>query len=369
MTDTPRPNPGIEAITPYVGGKSAPAPDGQPVYKLSSNESACGPSPAALAAYAKAGAELSFYPDGAAMELRQAIADRHGLAVERIVCGAGSDEILSLLGHAYLKPGDEALFSAHGFLMYRLIAMACGATPVAVPETDLRCDVDAMLGAVTMRTRVVFVANPNNPTGTYLPIDEVRRLRAGLRADVLLVIDAAYAEYVSANDYEAGIELVGASKNTVMTRTFSKIHGLAALRVGWAFCPEAIAAVLNRVRGPFNVTVPALAAAAASMRDMSHIGAARAHNDIWRPWLEAEIARLGLVATPSIGNFVLVHFSKSPGRTAAEAENYLATRGIYVRGMAAYGLADALRITVGSEEANRAVIAALKAFVEDGAGA
>ncbi|MFV2093002.1 MAG: histidinol-phosphate transaminase [Hyphomicrobiales bacterium] len=369
MTEAPRPNPGIEAITPYVGGKSADAPDGRPVYKLSSNESACGPSPAALKAYAQAGADLSLYPDGAAMQLRQAIADRYGLAVERIVCGAGSDEILSLLGHAYLKPGDEALFSAHGFLMYRLITMACGATPVAVPETDLRCDVDAMLGAVTMRTRVVFVANPNNPTGTYLPIDEVRRLRAGLAPGVLLVIDAAYAEYVSANDYEPGIELVGENDNTVMTRTFSKIHGLAGLRVGWAFCPEAIAQVLNRVRGPFNVTAPALAAATASIGDLAHVELARAHNDTWRPWLEAELAKLGLSCTPSVGNFVLVHFADAPGHTATDAENYLAAHGIYVRGLAAYGLAQALRITVGSEAAMRAVVSTLKAFVEGKAGA
>ncbi|MHA1545978.1 MAG: pyridoxal phosphate-dependent aminotransferase, partial [Alphaproteobacteria bacterium] len=252
MAETPKSNPGIEAIKPYVAGKSA-APGKGTVFKLSSNESAWGPSPAALAAYAKASADLSLYPDGAASDLRRAIAQRYGLAVERLVCGAGSDEILSLLGHAYLKPGDEALISAHGFLMYRLITMACGASPVIVPEVDFRCDIDGFLRAVTARTKVVFLANPNNPTGTYLPIDEVRRLRAGLPPHVLLVIDAAYGEYVTANDYEAGIELVGTSENTVMTRTFSKIHGLAALRVGWAYCPQAVADVLNRVRGPFNV--------------------------------------------------------------------------------------------------------------------
>ena len=363
MTNSPTPNPGIEAITPYVGGKGT-TPDGGPVFKLSSNESASGPSPLALEAYAQASANLSLYPDGAAWDLRRAIADRYGLAMERIVCGAGSDEILSLLGHAYLKPGDEALISAHGFLMYRLITLACGADPVSVPEVDYRCDVDGFLRAVTPRTKVVFLANPNNPTGTYVPIEEVRRLRAGLPSNVLLVVDAAYAEYVTANDYEAGIELVSASENTVMTRTFSKIHGLAGLRVGWAFCPEEIASVLNRVRGPFNVGAPALAAAAASMRDTAHIEMARAHNDTWRPWIETEIATLGLTATPSIGNFVLVHFAEDAGKTASRAEEFLRSRGIYVRDMVAYGLPDALRITVGCAQANTAALAALKEFVE-----
>ncbi|VAW16838.1 Biosynthetic Aromatic amino acid aminotransferase beta @ Histidinol-phosphate aminotransferase [hydrothermal vent metagenome] len=364
MAGALRVNPGIAEISAYQGGKGGDDFAG-PVYKLSSNESPLGASPDARAAYAALADHLETYPDGSAEELRDAIATRYGLNPANIVCGAGSDEILALLGKAYLAPGTEALYSAHGFLMYKIIANSCGASPVTAPEVDLTTDVDAMLAAVTPKTRVVFLANPNNPTGTYIPVGELKRLHAGLPSDVLLVIDAAYAEYVRANDYEAGIELVSSYENVVMTRTFSKIYGLAGLRVGWAYCPAAVAGVLNRVRGPFNVTAPALAAAAAAMRDGDFLDKARDHNETWRPWLEAALRDLGFEVSPSFGNFVLARFAESGGGRANAAEMYLAKRGIFVRNMTGYGLPHALRITVGSEAANHAVVAGLAGFVQE----
>lgn len=365
MADTLIVNPGILDVAAYQGGKGGHgvASSGGKIHKLSSNESPLGASPAAQAAFTEAARHLEAYPDGGAHDLRNAIAARYGLNVDNLVCGAGSDEILQLLGKAYLAPGTEAVFSAHGFLMYRIIAQSCGAVPVAVPETDLTADVDALLAAVTERSRIVFLANPNNPTGTYIPVDEVRRLHAGLPASALLVLDAAYAEYVRANDYEAGIEMVSSFDNVVMTRTFSKIHGLASLRVGWAYCPAAVADVLNRIRGPFNVSAPAMAAATASIRDAGFVEAARLHNDEWRPWLEAALSGLGFEVTPSVGNFVLAGFADDGGDRANAAEAFLADRGIYVRNMAGYGLPQCLRITVGTEEANHAVIDGLKAFL------
>ena len=284
----PTPRPGVLDIDAYVPGASQ-VPGGLKPIKLSSNETPLGPSPKAVAAFSAAGAALERYPDGEAKALREAIAARFGLAPERIVCGAGSDELISLIAHAYLGPGDEGLYTEHGFLLYRIVILAAGATPVVAPETGLKADVDAILARVTERTKVVFLANPNNPTGTYLPIDAVRRLRAGLPSHVLLVLDAAYAEYVRRNDYEAGLELVATSENTVMTRTFSKIFGLAGLRIGWAYCPSAVAEALNRIRGPFNLSAPAIAAGAAAMADCAHIDDAVRHNETWLPWLTTEI--------------------------------------------------------------------------------
>lgn len=358
----PKPRPGVLDIEAYVPGE-AQVPGGVKPIKLSSNETPLGPSPKAVAAFTAAGAALERYPDGQASVLRQAIARRFGLSPDRIVCGAGSDELISLLAHAYLGPGDEGLFTEHGFLLYRIVVLAAGATPVVAPESNLRTDVDAILARVTERTRVVFLANPNNPTGTYLSIDEVRRLRAGLPGDVLLVLDAAYAEYVRKNDYEAGLELVATTENTVMTRTFSKIFGLAGLRIGWAYCPAAVADALNRIRGPFNLSVPAIAAGAAAMDDWAHIEAAVRHNDEWLPWLTAEIEKLGLTVTPSVANFILVHFPTAPGRDAAACDAFLKERGIILRRVGGYGLPGALRLTIGTEAENRKVVDALQAFV------
>src|SRR5579885_2485466 len=271
MTATrPQPRPGVLDIAPYIPGKSS-APGVAKVFKLSSNETPLGPSAHALAAYRKAGEHLEDYPDCSATALREAIGEAFGLDPDRIVCGAGSDDLLNLLARAYLKDGDEAIHTTHGFLVYPIATMGTGAKPVAALETNYTADVDAILKCVTPRTKVVFLANPNNPTGTYVPFDEVKRLQRALPANVLLVLDAAYAEYVRRNDYESGIELVATTDNVVMTRTFSKIYGLAALRLGWMYGPAHVVDAVNRIRGPFNVNGPAIAAGIAAIRDTAHI--------------------------------------------------------------------------------------------------
>lgn len=359
MTLTPRP--GILDISPYVGGR-AEVEGVAKTYKLSSNESALGASPKAVEAFKSAADGLDIYPEGSAKILRETIAQHYGLDASRIVCGNGSDEILSMLAAAYLRPGDEVLFSEHGFLVYKIAALANSAKPVSVPEKNLNTDVDAMLAAVTPKTRLVYLANPNNPTGSYLPHDEVRRLHAGLAPDTLLIIDAAYAEYVRRNDYETGIEMVSRFPNVVMTRTFSKIYGLAGLRVGWSYCPAEVAGILNRIRGPFNVSVPAQKAAAAALLDRAHLEANFAHNEKWRDWLAGEIRKLGLRVDDSVANFLLIHFADA--KTAKAADEFLSRRGVILRGVAAYGLADCLRLTIGTEDANRAAVAALAEYVK-----
>ncbi len=365
MSD-PTPKPGILGIDPYVGGESA-VPGRDKVIKLSGNESAFGPSPKAVAAYTEAAESLHRYPDGGCTGLRDALAALHGLDAARIVCGAGSDELISLLCHAYAGPGDEVLYSEHGFLMYPISAKAAGATPVSAPETNLTADVDALLERVNGNTRLLFLANPNNPTGTCLSGDELWRLSRGLRDDVVLVIDAAYAEYVTRDDYSPGIDLVDGGGNVVMTRTFSKIYGLGGVRLGWAYCPAGIADVLNRLRGPFNVSAPAMAAGLAALADTDFINTAKDHNETWLAWTREQLQDLGLEMPPSAGNFVLARFPEEPGRNADIAEaadRFLKDRGIIVRRMAAYGLDDCLRITIGQEDEMRAVVGALKEFLE-----
>ncbi len=358
----PMPHQGVLDIAPYVPGKST-ATGGSKLHKLSSNETPLGASPAAIAAYKAVADRLEDYPDGAATALRHAIAAVHGLNPERIVCGAGSDEVLHLIANAYIGPGDEAIHSEHGFLVYPIVIRAMGGTPVVAPETDLTADVDAILALVNERTRVVFLANPNNPTGTYLPFKEIRRLHAALPARVLLVLDAAYAEYVRRNDYESGIELAGSAPNVVMTRTFSKIYGLASLRIGWCYGPATVIDALNRVRGPFNLSAAAIAAGAAALGDAAHVTRAAEHNALWLPRVSEALTQLGLTVTPSVGNFVLIHFADAAGKRAADADAWLLDRGIVLRRMEPYGLANALRMTIGSAEANAATIAALGAFL------
>src|SRR5262245_7265149 len=358
-----RPRQGILDIVPYVPGKSALA-GGGPAIKLSSNETPFGPSPRAVEAYLAAAKTLSRYPDSSARPLREAIAKLYGLDPALIVCGAGSDELLGLLATAYLGPGDEAIYSRHGFLVYRIVILARGATPVVAPEKNLTADVDEILARVTPATRMVYLANPNNPTGTYLSFDEVKRLRDGLPDGVLLVLDAAYAEYVRKNDYEAGIELVATTENTVMTRTFSKIYGLAALRIGWAYCPTAVADALNRIRGPFNVSGPAIAAGVASLDDPGWMQRAVEHNEICRARMTDELFNLGLDVTPSAANFLLLHFPKGNGKSAPAADKFLHERRIILRRVEEYGLPGALRMTIGTDEENRAVLDALTAFMD-----
>jgi len=361
----PVPNKGVLDIEAYVPGKSK-APAGVTLHKLSSNETPLGASPAAREAALAAFAHPELYPDGQAGELKRAIAEVHGLNPQNILCGNGSDELLGLLCQCYLAPGDEAIHTEHGFLVYRIQILARGATPVVAPETNVTADVDAILARVTERTKLVFLANPNNPTGTYLPFKEIRRLHAGLPGNVVLVLDAAYAEYVRRNDYGAGIELVSSSENVVMTRTFSKIYGLAGLRIGWLYGPEAIVDALDRVRGPFNLNAAAIAAGAAAVRDRGFIEKAADHNARWLEWTTDALEGLGLTVTPSVGNFALVHFSDAPGRTAAEADDFLSARGFILRRLGGYGFPNALRMTIGTEEANRGVVAALGEFLGKG---
>ncbi|CAO3452340.1 Biosynthetic Aromatic amino acid aminotransferase beta (EC 2.6.1.57) @ Histidinol-phosphate aminotransferase (EC 2.6.1.9) [Azospirillum argentinense] len=355
----PAPRPGILDIAPYVGGEHAGH------IRLASNEGALGPSPRAVEAYKAAAGELHRYPDGGSAKLRKAIAERFGLDADRVVCGAGSDELIALLIRAYAGPGDEVLYSQHGFLMYPIGAKSVGATPVQAPETNLTTDVDSLLAHVTPRTRLVFVANPNNPTGTYITADEMARLHAGLPENAILVIDAAYAEYMNHNDYSAGQELVDRFPNVVMTRTFSKIFALGSVRLGWAYCPAGIADVLNRVRGPFNVSSAAQIAGVAALEDTEFLERSRSHNIEWREWFVQQVQDLGLKTHPSVTNFVLVDFAgQTAGKDDAEAARlFLKGRGILVRQMPAYGLPSCLRVTIGTEAEMREVVRALKDFL------
>jgi histidinol-phosphate aminotransferase len=358
----PQPRPGVLDIAPYIPGKST-APGVAKVFKLSSNETPLGASAATIAAYRAVAKHLEDYPDGSASALREAIGDVFGLDPARIVCGAGSDDLLNLIARAYLTDSDEAIHTTHGFLVYPIATMGTGAKPVVAPEKNFTADVDGILKLVTPRTKVVFLANPNNPTGTYIPFDEVKRLHAGLPTNVLLVLDAAYAEYVQRNDYESGIELVATSENVVMCRTFSKIYGLAALRLGWMYGPAPVVDAINRIRGPFNVNAPAIAAGIAAIRDAAHVEKSRAHNTKWLAWLTEEIGKLGLTVTPSVANFLLIHFPETKGKTAKDADAFLTKRGLVLRQVGAYKLPNALRMSVGSEEANRLVVKALGEFL------
>ncbi|MBL8805711.1 MAG: histidinol-phosphate transaminase [Rhodospirillales bacterium] len=359
----PAPKDGVLEIQPYVGGKSA-VPGGAKPIKLSSNEGALGPSPKAVEAATRAAAEMHRYPDGSAAALRAAIGKRFALDPERIVCGAGSDELISLLVKAYAGPGDEVLYSQYGFVMYPIAAHAAGATPVWATEKGYRTDIDAMIAKAGPKTKVCFLANPNNPTGSYVTLSEMKRLRDGLPPHTLLIVDAAYAEYVSRNDYSNGTELVDAGANTVMLRTFSKLFAMGGMRLGWAYAPANVVDVLNRVRGPFNVGAAAQAAGVAAMEDLAFQDKCRAHNDRLLPWFSGEVARLGLKALPSVGNFLMVEFPADGAHTAAAANEFLMSRAIIPRAVANYGLPNHLRVTIGTEDEMRKVVAALEDFLK-----
>jgi histidinol-phosphate aminotransferase len=354
-----QPLPYILDIEPYVGGASTLPGFDKPV-KLASNENAFGSSPKAREAFLRAVDKMRLYPEGTARKLREAIGARYGIDAARIVCGAGSDEIFFLLTRAFLAPGDEIVVSQHSFSIYAIAAKQSGAVVKVAPDQGLDADVDAILAAVGPRTRIVFVANPNNPTGAYLPYEDVKRLHAGLPENVLLVLDAAYAEFVRRNDYSSGLELAAEAGNVLMTRTFSKIHGLAALRVGWGYGPPVVIDALNRTRGPFNVNIPAMEAAIAALEDQEFAQKSADHNAAELPRVSAALERIGVRVTPSVCNFVLAHFA--PGQ-AAKADAHLRSRGYILRPLKSYGLPDALRMTLGTTEQSDGAIAALAEFM------
>lgn len=351
----------VMSLKPYVGGASA-VKGVDKVIKLSSNEGAFGTNPAAVAACKNAADNLFRYPDGGSVALRAAIAEVHGVDANRIVCGNGSDELIGLLCHAYLREHDEVVITQYAFLMYRLYAVGCGAQPVTVPEKDYRVDADAILKVITPKTRMIFIANPGNPTGTYLTKDEIRRLCRFLPENIVIVLDAAYAEFVDSADYDAGVALVDEFPNVVMLRTFSKIYGLGGVRLGWSYASQEITDVLNRIRGPFNVNAVAQAAGIAAVQDRAFVKKSFEHNKKWRDILTRELTDIGLTVTPSAANFVLVHFPHT-GKTAERADEFLQSRGIIVRRVASYGLPDALRMTIGNEDEVKALLAALKDFM------
>ena len=358
----PRPQPGILDIALYVSGESG-LPGRSEVLKLSSNENPRGPSPAARAAFAAAAAELHRYPPTDHAALRRAIGAVHGLDPDRIVCGVGSDEVLQFVAQAYAGPGDEVIVTRHGFSMYPILARMVGATPVEVPEVDRRIDVDAILAAVTPRTRLVFLANPANPTGTMLPEAELHRLAAGLPPGAILVHDGAYAEYVEG--FDGGAALGAAFPNVVMTRTFSKIHGLGGLRIGWGYAARELIDVFNRIRQPFNLSAAQLAAAEAAIRDTDWTAACRAENARLRTQMTHRLRQFGLAVDDSHANFVLPRFATPQDAAAADAA--LRAEGILVRRVAGYQLPEALRITVGLEDDCRRVLAVLGRFLGGGA--
>ena len=359
---TPRPRPEILDIAPYVGGESK-LPGINRVIKLSSNEGAFGAPPAARAAYVAQADSLHRYPDGSATALREALGRAFGLDPARIVCGAGSDDLIYQLCLIYGGAGTELIMSAHGFSMYEIAGRYAGCRIIKTPERSLTADVDAILAAVSPATKLVFLANPNNPTGSVLPAAEIAQLRAGLPPDVLLVLDAAYAEYVDRPDYDPGVGLVDAGENTVMTRTFSKAFGLGGIRLGWAYAPASIVDKLNRVRSPFNVSIAASAAGIAALGEPGWLARVRAHNTQARARLVARLTEAGIRVWPSEANFVLADFGMPDRARAADA--FLRSRGLIVRAVAGYGLPDCLRITVGTDEEVDLVSDALAAFMAE----
>ncbi len=361
----PAPKPWIMAIAPYVPGKSK-TDDGRKAIKLSSNENPLGTSPAARAAFAAAADSLERYPDADGTELREAIAAANGLDSARIIYGNGSDEVLHLAAGAFAGPGDEIIYVNYGFTVYPIATRRVGATPVVAPDKDYATDVDAVLASVTANTRIVFIANPNNPTGTFTSREEIARLHAGLRSDILLVLDHAYAEYIDSAIDDGGMELAQTASNVLVTRTFSKMYGLAAERIGWGYASPAIIEAMHRIRLPFSITIAGTAAAIAALHDTDFVEHTRSHNAEWRRWFSGEIGKLGnagLRAVPSQANFVLVLFEGA--LTAETAYKALMDAGYIVRWLPGQGLPHGLRITIGTEEQTRAVLDVLQALVAD----
>ena len=359
----PIPKPGIMEIHAYVPGKAKVEGIADPI-KLSANENALGSSPKAREAYLAASMSLQMYPDPKSTIVRTAIAERYGLEPERLVFGCGSDEVFQILNQAFLEPGDNIVQGEFGFAAFAIGARACQAEVKMAPEPGYRIDVDEMLKCVDDRTRLMFLANPGNPTGTWIPFSEIERLHRALPPSIILVLDGAYGEFVADPTFDDGLELARRSENVVVTHTFSKLHGLAGLRVGWGYAPMGVVEAYDRIRAPFNVSIPAQLAAVAALGDEDFQRASIELTEQWRPWLAQQLGGLGLEAVgPSAANFVLVGFPKTPGKTAAEAEAFLASRGVLVRGVGGYGLPDHLRMTIGLEGQNRALVEALADFM------
>jgi histidinol-phosphate aminotransferase len=358
----PEAKPGILQISPYTPGKARAEGIEHPV-KLSANENILGCSPLAKVAFVEAAEHLNAYPDGRATKLRAAVAERYRLEPERLILGCGTDEIFALINQVFLEPGDNIVQGEYGFGAYAIGARANQGEVRYAPERDYRIDVDALLAEIDERTRVVFIANPANPTGTFISGAEVRRLHEALPPDVILVLDGAYGEFCLDPTYDDGLDLARGADNVVVTHTFSKLHGLAALRVGWAYAPAHIADAVDRIRLPFNTSIPGQEAAIAALGDEDFQRASVALMEQWRPWLAQQLGGLDLEVVPSAANFVLVRFPTAPGKTAPEAEHFLSRRGLLVRGVGGYGLPDHLRITIGREEHNRALVDALADFL------
>ncbi|RIY02566.1 aminotransferase class I/II-fold pyridoxal phosphate-dependent enzyme [Aureimonas flava] len=361
LLDTVSPMPHLARVPPYAAAEKPAGDGGRPVI-LSQNELATAPSPRAVEAAAATLAGSNRYPDSDCEALCAAIAARHGLRADRVLCTPGSMTLLGTLVRSYAGAGDEVVITRHGYGYFRTVIQLAGATPVVAPETELHADVDAILARVTERTRIVLLANPNNPTGTMIPWSEVLRLHAGLREDILLVLDAAYAEFVARPDFRAGSDLVDASRNTVMIRTFSKIYGLAGMRVGWGYFPAAIADLLRRVTPPSSVSSQAQAAAIAALADRDHTRATFEAVSRERQRLAAALGVLGLAGPPSEANFVLADFG-SPER-AKRAHAFLTRRGIHLRPVASADLPQHLRITIGTAAEHEEVLGALRAFLD-----
>lgn len=358
----PVPKPGVMDIHAYVGGKSKVEGIAHPV-KLSSNENILGSSDKAKQAYRDAVDRLHIYPDGKANILRAAVAERFKLEPERLTFGDGSDEIFALLNQVYLEPGDNIVQGEHGFAAYAIGARACQGEVRLAKEVNHRIDIDEVVKCVDERTRLVFIANPANPTGSWLTGQEIRDLHAALPPSVILVLDGAYAEFCSDPRFEDGLDLARTAENVIVTRTFSKIHGLAALRVGWGYAPSHIIEPIERIRPPFNTSIPGQEAAVAALFDDDFQARSLALVEQWRPWMAQQLGGIGLEVTPSAANFVLATFKATPGKTAREAEAFLASKGYLVRGVGNYNLPNAIRITIGLEEHNRAVVELLTAFM------
>ena len=353
--------PGIKDAPLYIPGEHEIIDGVKPII-LSANENPLGAGEKVIASYKNAGDNLFRYPDGSATKLRNAIATRFNLNVNNIICGAGSDELLTFITRIFAGLGDEIIYSQHGFLMYKINAMQVGATPISIAEKTLTTDVDAILNAINDKTKIIFIANPNNPTGSYISNNEMTRLANGLPDNVILVIDAAYAEYVSNADYSDGSKLVENHENIIMTRTFSKIFGLASLRLGWCYCSPVIADLINRIRGPFNVNASAQAAGIAAMEDTQHMEKSKKHNDYMLEKFGNQLKFLGLNVPKSVGNFLLAGFNDD--KTAKQAYDYMLKNGIIARAMGGYGLPEYIRFTIGLEEECQQAITILQQFMK-----